>query len=108
MNIQTVGIVGIVGTGVIGAGWAARFLAHGLKVVATDPGPNAEILLRAKIDNAWVALEKQGLMPGASKDNLRFVATVEEACQDADFIQESAPEREDLKIKLHTQMDTSG
>jgi carnitine 3-dehydrogenase len=102
MDIHTVGIIG---TGVIGAGWAARFLAHGLKVVATDPGPNAEALLRAKIDNAWIALEKQGLMPRASKDNLRFVATVEEACKDADFIQESAPEREDLKIKLHTQMD---
>ncbi len=104
MNIKTVGIVG---TGVIGAGWAARFLAHGLKVIATDPGPNAEALLRAKIDNAWIALEKQGLMPGASKDNLRFTNSIEEVCSQADFIQESAPEREDLKIKLHTQMDAA-
>jgi carnitine 3-dehydrogenase len=105
--MTTIKTVGIVGTGVIGAGWAARFLAHGLKVIATDPDPNAEALLHAKVDNAWVSLEKMGLFPGASKRNLSFTSSVEEVCSQADFIQESAPEREDLKIKLHTQMDAA-
>lgn len=46
----------VVGTGVIGAGWAARCLAHGLDVTATDPRPEAEGRLRASIDNAWPSL----------------------------------------------------
>ena len=45
--------VAIVGTGVIGASWAALYLARGLNVVATDPGPNAEANLRRYIDTAW-------------------------------------------------------
>ena len=48
--------VAVIGTGVIGAGWAARFLAHGLDVVAWDPAPDAEVRLRAAVDNAWVEL----------------------------------------------------
>ena len=46
----SISTVGIVGTGVIGAGWAARCLARGLNVVASDPAPDAERLLREKID----------------------------------------------------------
>jgi carnitine 3-dehydrogenase len=34
--------IAIVGTGVIGASWAAEFLARGFDVVATDPAPKAE------------------------------------------------------------------
>ena len=97
--------LGIVGTGVIGSGWAARALAHGLDVIATDPGPEAEKIIRANVANAWPALEKLGLMPGASQNRLRFTVSLEEVCIKADFIQESAPEREDLKQALHTQMD---
>jgi carnitine 3-dehydrogenase len=93
-------VVGIVGTGVIGGGWVARCLAHGLDVVAWDPGAGAEALLRSKVDNAWPALERTGLAPGADRARLRFVADVEAAVRDADFIQESAPEIEDLKRSL--------
>jgi carnitine 3-dehydrogenase len=93
-------VVGIVGTGVIGGGWVARCLAHGLDVVAWDPGVGAEALLRSKVDNAWPALERIGLAPGADRARLRFVADVEAAVRDADFIQESAPEIEDLKRSL--------
>ena len=89
------------GSGVIGSGWVARALAHGLDVVAWDPAPGAEAALRKRIANAWPALEKQGLAPGASQDRLRFVATIEECVSNADFIQESAPERLELKLDLH-------
>ena len=99
--------VGIVGTGVIGAGWAARCLAHGLTVTAWDPAPDAEALLRAKVANAWPALERVGLAAGASPDRLRFCATVEEAVRDADFIQESAPEVEELKRSLLARVDAA-
>ena len=57
--------IAIVGTGVIGSGWAARCLAHGLDVTASDPAPGAEQRLRDSVANAWPALTRVGL-----EDNL--------------------------------------
>jgi 3-hydroxyacyl-CoA dehydrogenase len=97
--------IAIVGTGVIGASWAALFLAHGLEVIATDPAPNAEENLREYIDNAWTALEELGLSSGASKERLTFTAKLSDALKDVDLVQENGPERPDLKIKLFADMD---
>ncbi|MGI9301408.1 MAG: L-carnitine dehydrogenase [Gammaproteobacteria bacterium] len=97
--------VGIVGTGVIGAGWSARCLARGLDVIATDPGPDAADKLRQSVDNAWPALEKMGLDPDADRARLKFSDDLEAVCDQADFIQESAPENEALKRELHAGMD---
>ena len=83
--------VALVGGGVIGSGWAARCLAHGLDVVATDPGPGAEEKIRAGVANAWPALTKVGLKPGASQERLSFAKSLEAAVAEADFVQESAP-----------------
>ncbi len=99
--------VAIVGGGVIGGGWAARCLAHGLDVVASDPGPGAEEKLRATVANAWPALTTVGLKPGASQQRLSFAKDLESAVKDADFVQESAPENEDLKRKLHARIDAA-
>jgi carnitine 3-dehydrogenase len=82
-------------------------LAHGLDVVATDPGPDAEAKLRAIVANAWPALTKVGLKSGASLSRLGFAADVESAVANADYIQESAPENEDLKRKLHARIDAA-
>ncbi len=98
MTIRTFAALGV---GVIGSGWVSRALAHGLDVIAWDPAQGAEKQLRANVANAWPALERVGLKPGASQERLRFVATIEEAVANADFVQESAPEREDLKLSLH-------
>lgn len=103
-NIKSFAALGV---GVIGSGWVARALANGLDVVAWDPAQGAEQQLRANVANAWPALERIGLQPGASPSRLRFVATVEECVQGADFIQESAPEREDLKLALHAQISAA-
>ncbi|WP_040259688.1 L-carnitine dehydrogenase [Pseudomonas massiliensis] len=89
------------GGGVIGSGWVARALAHGLDVMAWDPAPNAEAVLRQRIANAWPALTKQGLAPDASPQRLRMAPTLEACVADADFIQESAPEQLPLKLELH-------
>jgi 3-hydroxyacyl-CoA dehydrogenase len=97
--------IAIVGTGVIGASWAALFLAHGLEVIATDPAPNAEENLREYIDNAWPALEQLGLSPGASKERLSFTPKLSDALQGVDLVQENGPERPDFKIKLFAEMD---
>ncbi|WP_372876266.1 L-carnitine dehydrogenase [Pseudomonas sp.] len=95
------------GTGVIGAGWIARALGHGLDVVAWDPAPGAEAALRTRIANAWPALKQQGLAPGASPERLRFVDSIEECVKSADFIQESAPERLELKLDLHAKISAA-
>ena len=99
--------VAIVGTGVIGASWAALYLARGLNVVATDPGPNAESNLRRYVDDAWKDLSVIGLSPGASRDRLSFTLDMKKAVSDADFVQENGPERQDFKIKLFADMDAA-
>jgi 3-hydroxyacyl-CoA dehydrogenase len=97
--------VAIIGTGVIGASWAAQFLAKGLDVVATDIAPNAETSLRRFIDAAWPALDRLGLAPGASPMRLAFNADISEAVKGADLVQENGPERIDFKKKLYGQLD---
>ena len=97
--------IAIVGTGVIGASWAALFLAHGLEVTATDPAPNAEENLREYIDNAWPALEQLGLSSGASRESLSFTTKLSDALEGVDLVQENGPERPDFKIKLFADMD---
>jgi 3-hydroxyacyl-CoA dehydrogenase len=97
--------VAIVGTGLIGASWAAQYLASGFDVVATDPAPNAEVNLRKGVDEAWELLTAIGLAPGASRDRLKFTADMKEALSKADFVQESVPERADIKVKVFAQMD---
>ena len=62
----------IVGTGVIGASWAAYYLSRGFNVIATDPAPNAEANLRKYVDEAWTTLSKNGMYSGASRDRLTF------------------------------------
>ncbi|CAE6945548.1 MULTISPECIES: L-carnitine dehydrogenase [Pseudomonas] len=98
---------GAICTGVIGSGWVARALAHGLDVVAWDPAPNAEQQLRERIANAWPALQAQGLAEGASQDRLRFADSVEACAREADFIQESAPEVLALKLDLHARISAA-
>ncbi len=71
--------VALIGAGLIGGGWAARCLAHGLDVTAWDPGPDAEAKLRATVANAWPALVRVGLKPGAKKSRLRFARDLESA-----------------------------
>src|ERR1700691_819660 len=102
---QPVHLIAIVGTGVIGASWAAYYLARGFDVVATDPGPQAEANLRKYVDDAWPLLTQAGFSPGASRDRLTFTSDMSRALANADWVQENAPERPDFKIKLFAQMD---
>jgi 3-hydroxyacyl-CoA dehydrogenase len=97
--------IAIVGTGVIGASWAAEYLARGFDVIATDPAPNAESNLRKLIDEAWKDLTSIGLSKGASRDRLSFTTDLKEALSEADLVQENGPERPDFKMKLYAEMD---
>ena len=102
---KSINTVTIIGTGVVGASWAALFLAKGLKVVATDVAPDADASLRHFVEAAWPALKRLGLAPGASQSNLKFTADLPTAVKNADFVQENGPERIDFKKKLYGQLD---
>ncbi|MFM2183417.1 MAG: hypothetical protein RJB61_1711, partial [Actinomycetota bacterium] len=92
--------VGLLGGGVIGGGWAARFLLNGVDVKLFDPDPEAPRKIGEVLANARRATAKL-VMPGLPPEGtLTFVATPEEAADGVDFVQESAPERIDLKQSL--------
>ncbi len=97
--------VAVVGTGVIGASWAAQFLAEGLDVSATDPAPGAEDRMREYVDIAWPALAQFGLADSASVERLSFSADLGEALEDVEFVQENGPERQNIKIETYAKMD---
>jgi 3-hydroxyacyl-CoA dehydrogenase len=97
--------IAIVGTGVIGASWAAQYLARGFDVIATDPAPNAETNLRKYVDEAWGDLTAIGLSDGAARERLAFTTDMKGALSKADFVQENGPERPDFKMKLYAEMD---
>jgi carnitine 3-dehydrogenase len=94
-----------VGTGVIGGGWVAYFLARGYDVVAWDPAPDAEERLRHVVDAAWPALTELGLADGADRGRMRVEADLAAAVEGTDLVQESAPEQLDLKIDLLARID---
>jgi len=92
--------VGVLGGGVIGGGWAARFLTNGTDVRLYDPDPHAAEKVAAMLENARRALGRLTLLPLPPEGRLELVATPEEAVEGIDFVQENAPEREDLKREL--------
>jgi 3-hydroxyacyl-CoA dehydrogenase len=97
--------VAVVGTGTVGASWAAYFLSRGIEVSATDPGPGAEALLRRTVEQAWPFLQQLGMTEDADPSRLSFSPDLAVALDGAEFVQESAPEREDLKVELFSELD---
>src|SRR5262249_16852680 len=96
-----------IGGGVIGGGWAARFLLHGADVRLYDPAPGTERRVREMLDGARRAWRRLTMLPLPEEGQLTFVQTAEGAVEGADFVQESAPEREDLKRTLLSQVSSA-
>jgi carnitine 3-dehydrogenase len=90
-----------IGAGPIGAGWAAHFLARGYDVCAYIHDPKERESFDAILDTAWISLSALGLEKGASRDRLSVTSDLDVAVQDTDFIQESAPERIEVKQALY-------
>jgi carnitine 3-dehydrogenase len=106
MQQSSIRRVAVVGTGTIGMSWAATFLARGLEVTASDPAPGAEARLRHFVDAAWPVLARLGPVgPTPPHHMLNFCADAESAVAAADFVQESAPERETVKQELLARID---
>ena len=99
--------IGLVGTGVIGSGWAVRVLARGHDVVAWDPADGAEDRLRAGIERAWPSATRLGLFGGADPSRLRWAGSPEEVAESTDWVQESAPEDEAAKRPLLQRLDAA-
>ncbi len=90
----------IIGGGVIGGGWAARFLLNGWDVAVFDPDPQAQRKLGEVLDNARRALPALYDRPLPPEGNLTFHADMAEAVRGADWVQESVPETLALKHKV--------
>ncbi|MFA5539827.1 MAG: 3-hydroxyacyl-CoA dehydrogenase NAD-binding domain-containing protein, partial [Gemmobacter sp.] len=97
----------IVGGGVIGGGWAARFLLNGRDVAVFDPDPQAERKLAEVLANARAALPSLSDVPMPQEGRLTFAGSLQEAVEGADYIQESVSERLDLKHRVFAQIQQS-
>jgi carnitine 3-dehydrogenase len=99
--------VGLLGGGVIGAGWAARAALNGHDVVICDLDPEAERKTGEVLANARRVYERLTDVPQPKPGAVRVVRTIEEASTGADFIQESLPEQEELKVRLLARADAA-
>ncbi|MFN4155055.1 MAG: carnitine 3-dehydrogenase [Paracoccaceae bacterium] len=94
----------IIGGGVIGGGWAARFLLNGWDVAVFDPDPEAPRKVGEVLDNARAALPALSDGPMPAEGRLMFAGTLTEAVEGADYIQESVGERLELKHRVLAQI----
>ncbi|MFB6713161.1 MULTISPECIES: 3-hydroxyacyl-CoA dehydrogenase family protein [unclassified Streptomyces] len=97
--------VTVIGAGVIGASWAALFLARGLTVTVNDPLPDVAQRTRDQLRQAVPALRAIGLRTAGLDRDLRFEADVGKAVVDADVVQENGPERLDFKQDLFARIE---
>ncbi|MEC9383790.1 MAG: 3-hydroxyacyl-CoA dehydrogenase NAD-binding domain-containing protein, partial [SAR324 cluster bacterium] len=97
--------VALIGGGVIGGGWAARFLLNGIDVNVFDPSDSAESGLNEMLSNARRAYSKLTMAPLLKPGKLVFLDSLEKAVQDVEFVQESAPERLELKRSIINEID---
>jgi len=91
---------GLLGTGVIGGGWAARALHFGIDVIAADLKPEMEEWIRGAVANAEGALARLTFAPLPPKGKLSFTTDLHEMARQADFIQENIPEQLELKQRV--------
>ncbi len=104
---ESVTRIAIIGAGTIGASWAAHFLGRGMHVQVWDPAPGSEQRVREFVDRAWPTIERLGLQAGASMSRMTFSDEVAGALEGVQFVQESAPEKQDVKIALYEKFDAA-
>jgi carnitine 3-dehydrogenase len=100
LSMRKVRTLGLLGTGVIGGGWAARALHFGIDVIAADVKPEMEEWIRGAVANAEPALARLTAAPLPPKGTLSFTTDLRTMAQRADFIQENIPEQLPLKQRM--------
>jgi carnitine 3-dehydrogenase len=98
--MRKVKTLGLLGTGVIGGGWAARALHFGIDVIAADVKPEMEEWIRGAVANAEPALARLTFAPLPPKGKLSFTTDAAVMARQADFIQENIPEQLPLKQRM--------
>ena len=98
--MRAVKTLGLLGTGVIGGGWAARALHYGIDVIAADVKPEMEAWIRGAVENAEPALARLTSAPLPPKGKLSFTTDIRVMAARSDFIQENIPEQLELKQRL--------
>ena len=98
--MREVKTLGLLGTGVIGGGWAARALHFGIDVVAADVKPEMERWIRGAVENAEGALSRLTFAPLPPKGKLSFTTDLNAMARQVDFIQENIPEQLELKQRV--------
>jgi carnitine 3-dehydrogenase len=106
MNAGDQTSVAVVGCGVIGAAWAARMILSGLDVSVADPSPVAERIVGEVLDNAVAAWDGLGL-PTNRRGQLRLAPSIADAVTGASFIQESVPERPEVKASVLAEIEAA-
>jgi len=104
IDINTVKTITSIGAGPIGGGWTSHFLAQGYNVNAYLHSENEIKAFKSILQTAWVSLSELGLAEGASIDNLNITTNLEESLKGTDFVQESAPERLEIKQALYQKL----
>lgn len=99
------GRIAIVGTGLIGGGWALHFLRLGWDVSAHDPAEGAEARLRDMVTRDWPLMERMGLAEGANRDRLAFCDSLADALEGVEAVLECAPENLEIKQALFEALD---
>ena len=98
--MRQVKTLGLLGTGVIGGGWAARAVHFGINVIAADVKPEMEGWIRGAVENAEPALSRLTFAPLPPKGKLTFTTDLSVMARAADFIQENIPEQLALKQRM--------
>jgi len=106
MNVKQKKIA-VIGGGVIGAGWVARFAENGIDVLVYDPAPDAELQASVVFENAKAAYSKLSVVAPLRKGKIRFVASIGDAVSNADWITEAVPEDPAIKAAVYAEIEES-
>ena len=99
--------VACIGGGVIGSGWAARFILNGIDTDVYDPAPDTERKTKEVVDSAERVFERLFGDDRPARGELRIAASIADAVEGAEFIQESVPERLELKRTVLAEVDAA-
>ncbi len=101
---ETIERAAVVGCGVIGAAWASRMVLNGVDVAISDLSPDAERIFDEVLSNAVAAYDDLGFATDR-RGSHRFASSIAGAVTDTQFVQESVPERLDIKAAVFAEIE---